>query len=841
MPPHTLKVLTATLLGSVFGTVLVSPALAQCVTVGTDVTCTNAGALANNTILQASTANGTATTTNSGSIGNNSIVGAITGPGNAIVTNSGSIGNQSIVSAITTNGNASLTNSGSIGTQSIVQAIASPTGNASLTNSGSIGGSAIIQAIAIAGTAEITNSGSIGSTSNILASATQGNASLTNSGSIGGNGSSVQANSVTGNASLVNSGSIGGNSTVAANSIGGTGSASLTNSGSIGGGSNVTANSVNGTASLINSGSIGGGSTVLASSATGNANLTNSGSIGSNSNITANSATGNVSFTNSGSIGNNTSVLANSATGSVSFTNSGSIGNTNIVQANSATGNVSFTNSGSIGSSTVLVNSAAGNVNLTNSGSIGPGANVQVNSANGTATITNAGFIGGSVNVNSASAGATLTNIAGSRISGSISITGPNNKTLEFIGGNYLYTLASLSGVNINTHGAPFVVSGNTVAVLDPTVLALEDRSVMNFTAGVSSMLQDRFGGMVIPGGAGRATPLAFAPSLAPDTAARLDAAHDAFAGLSSLSMSYASDDSRLRNANAAYTKAPVAAVPVYDITVWTSGFGGERRQSGYEPVQAARDTAYGGTIGVDRQFTPELRFGLFAGGGASKLRAAFDVQSVDSEYGFGGGYGRWDRRDYYVDFALFAGGLNSKSTRQVANNLVANGLEVATASYNGWFVSPDVTFGYRMYNALGTVTPKARVRYVGGTLDGYTETGSAQGLVIGSRHFSDIEERLGIEFATITALGAGTVRGSVDFSAVGLQRLGDNNVNAVLLAQNLAFTTPGRREAYGGVINAGLDWRPKSNVSFFLSGEAMATNDAAYSVAGKGGVRVGF
>ena len=289
------------------------------------------------------------------------------------------------------------------------------------------------------------------------------------------------------------------------------------------------------------------------------------------------------------------------------------------------------------------------------------------------------------------------------------------------------------------------------------------------------------------------------------------------------------------------YTKAPVAAAPAYDTTVWASGFGGVRRQSASDLVQAARDTAYGGAIGVDRQFAPDLRLGLFAGGGSSKLRTAFDVQGVDSEYGFGGGYGKWDRRDYYVDFALFAGGISSKSTRLIANNLAANGLDTATASYNGWFISPDVTWGYRLFSALGVVTPKARVRYVGGTLDSYTETGSAQGLVVGSRTIGDIEERLGVEFSNVTAFGGGTVRTSLDLSAIGLQRLGDNTINTVLLAQNLAFTTPGRREAYGGVVNAGFDWRPKSNVSFFASAEAMATNDKAYSVIGKGGVRVGF
>ena len=554
-----------------------------------------------------------------------------------------------------------------------------------------------------------------------------------------------------------------------------------TNSGTLGNGTNLTANTAIGNATVNNSGSIGSGSTVVANTAIGNSVLNNSGSIGAASTVTVNTAIGNSTLNNSGSIGASSTIAVNTAIGNSILTNTGSIG----------------------AGSTVSVNTAIGDSDLRNLGSIG--ANVTVNTAIGNATVTNAGFIAGNVLVNTAIGNTTLTNLAGSRIAGSITLGG-GNRTLEFIGGNYLYTVNSLAGVNINTHGAPFVVSGNSVAVLDPTVLALEDRSLMNFTGGVSSMLQDRFGGMGVPGGAGRAAPLSFAPSFAPDTAARLDAAHDAFAGIPSLSMSYASDDSRVRNANAAYLKAPVAAVPVYDTVVWASGFGGERRQSGFDTVLPVRDTAYGGAFGVDRQFTPDLRLGLFAGGGASNLRTAFNVQGVDSEYGFAGGYGRWDRRDYFVDFALFGGGLSSKSTRQVANNLVANGLEIATARYDGWFISPDVTIGYRMFNPLGTVTPKARVRYVGGTLDGYTETGSAQGLVVGARNISDIEERLGIEFAMITAFaGGGTIRSSVEFSGLGLHRLGDSTINTVLLAQNLAFTTPGRRDAYGGVINAGL------------------------------------
>jgi uncharacterized protein with beta-barrel porin domain len=814
-----------------------SPALAQCVTVGTDVTCTNTGALGNGVIISANTANGAAKIDNSGTIGNNAILSAVTGPGNATIINSGTIGNLVTIFGTTTDGAVRFTNSGSIGSQANISFVASPTGSVSVTNTGSIGANSQVSFTAVTGSGEFVNSGSIGS------------------------GATLQSVSVFGNAGLTNSGSIGGNSIV--NTFTSAGNASFTNSGSIGDVTIMQTSSISGNASFTNSGSLGVTSTVIVNSSTGSsATLTNSGSIGNGSNLSANAPLGNATVTNSGTLGNTTILSAISTSGNASVTNSGTMGSFGLLQAISSTGNTSIVNSGSTagnafaftntGSSSLVnsgtiggninVGSGSGNASLINSGLIGgAGTLLQVTSTSGTASLRNAGFIAENIVVVSATGVATLTNLAGSRIAGSITLGGPA-KTLEFIGGNYLYTLNTLNFVNINTHGAPFVASGNIVAVLDPTMLALEDRSLMNFTGGVASMLQDRFGGMGIPGGGtGRAAPLSFAPAIAPDTAARLDAAHDAFAGLPSLSMSYASDASRVRNANAAYLKAPVAAVPVYDTTVWASGFGGERRQSAFDAVQGARDTAYGGTIGVDRQFTPDLRLGLFAGGGASKLRTDFNIQNSDSEYGFAGGYGRWDRRDYFVDFALFGGGLNTKSTRLVANNLAANGLEIANASYNGWFISPDVTVGYRFFNPLGTVTPKARVRYVGGTLDGYTETGSAQGLAVGARHISDVEERLGVEFAMITAFAAGSVRASLEFSGVGLQRVGDNTISTVVLAQNLAFTTPGRREAYGGAVNAGLDWRPKSNLSFFVSAEGMATNDSAWSAVGKGGVRVGF
>jgi hypothetical protein len=137
-------------------------------------------------------------------------------------------------------------------------------------------------------------------------------------------------------------------------------------------------------------------------------------------------------------------------------------------------------------------------------------------------------------------------------------------------------------------------------------------------------------------------------------------------------------------------------------------------------PRPSARRRRCGAARSASTKIRPDWLVGAFIGGGGG-LSVDLSSQTVNTDYVFGGGYSRFEWAEHFFDFTLQGGNAASKSDRLVLNDLAAGGSERARANYNGWFISPEVA-------------------NVAGIFDGYSETGSAQGLTIGSRTLRDFE-----------------------------------------------------------------------------------------------------
>jgi hypothetical protein len=825
----------AALAGAMLALLAASSSSAQfvCTTTPSDITCTNAGTAAAETNTAAG-ANQNATTINNGTSA--SIATTTTAGGNATTTNTG-ITTLGISSETQHGGDAVATNSGTAGG---VEAVTQNGGNATATNSGNSGG---LAATAVAaGNTTVINSG-INTGGIDLDSNGGGNAAVTNSGSNAG-GISVFT-FAGGNAAVTNSGSNAGG--IAVNTFGG-GSATVTNTntGSTPAGITVATNN-GGNITVTNAGS--SGLMFLDTLAGGNITVTNSGVNTGGIHADVHAGSGNVTVTNTGTSTSFISAQAG-AGGNAIVTNSGSsqeaaagaFGGGSATVINTGTNSLGL-GAGVDGSGTAKVINSGSNTGGMSATATSGGTAIMVNTGSstgtallsatggGTSTLTNTGAISnfGGVAIQFTGGPDTLNVAAGSNITGAINLVGTHD-TINFISGNHNLTFNTLAGATLG--GAdPSVIVGNRAIAIDPSLFAMADKVLMDFTRGVSGML-DGIGGGV---GARGSQASAFAPI--GGLAGTVDGIFASFG--TNAALGYA-------DASAAVFKAP-SMVTADGRAVWARAFGGERNQDPQNGLPfGAHTTFFGGAVGFDMVARPDLRLGVFVGGGESRLSLSGNNGFTNTDTAFGGVYGRWRFVSLgyasFLDFALHGGGSNNSTARTINNNAIAGGIEIATANYASSYISPELKYGFNIpLWAQYTLTPSLRARYVAGFFGGYTESGTTAPLTVASRTTQDLEERGELTLTRATPLGPDLLLTSVHFGAIGIERVGDNTVNTVVLGAGLPFVTPGKNDVAGVVGGAGFEWRTREGVSFFADGEAIGFSDQSTVWSARGGVRVAF
>jgi outer membrane autotransporter protein len=730
------------------------------------------------------------TVNNGGTIlGNTAIAGAFDA---LTINNTGKIAGQKggvIAEGATTINNsagATIQVSGANNAVAIGSFVPNPTNTVTVTNAGTIQANATGGIGIQAQTVNITsNSGTISADSTaVLATGNDvsGVAALTvnNSGKITStNGRAIESNGTTGSAVVNNSGTISASIAISAEN-----NVTVTNSGMITSANGNTINSDLASVTVNNSGIISGSNVI---SAEHGVTVTNSGTIHGTGEVIA-WVSGNGSITNLAGgmiVSNGSTAISTGVNGTSTINNAGTItGSQAIVSSGSA---VTITNSGTIASTqgatgtAISLSSAVNTLNIKN-GSVIIG---KIDMGDNTADV---------VNIDappSVAKGVSMLSRAASTVAAAIT----QQLTSDFKG-----VIDIVSGAS--TSGQPAVTVNGITASVDPTAMAQQDRTLMDFTGGMSSMVQGRL--------AGAAT------------------------GSGPMAMSYAMDDGKQM-----LSKTPVSSWNA-PVTVWSSMFGASRSQNGTDTTLNSTSSVFGGVIGVDRRIQPNWLVGAFVGGGSGSLNVDLSSQKINTDYVSGGFYSRYEWASQFFDATLQAGSMNNRSSRLVQNTLTGAG-ENATASYNGWFISPEVAYGYRLAFGDLMVTPTLRARYVAGSLDGYNETGSAQTLSVGSRTLQDFEERAEVEVARTGLFGDPSLKGWLRGGAIALQRVGDTTVNVVLIGQSLSFVTPGKNTAVGGVGSVGVDYHLTPNVALFGSLEGMWMSDESKVGSAKGGVKVAF
>ena len=239
---------------------------------------------------------------------------------------------------------------------------------------------------------------------------------------------------------------------------------------------------------------------------------------------------------------------------------------------------------------------------------------------------------------------------------------------------------------------------------------------------------------------------------------------------------------------------------------------------------------------GVSAQINKDFYAGVTLGYGVSNLsvNSKWETsQTVNSKGVLGGFYAKSQIDNFFADFALIGGLMGNDSSRLVNDNLATMGIDYANATYNSWFLAPELRIGVDIASDSDwTLTPSAFVRYSSQATDGYTETGSNANATIGARTTQALEGN--VELAASTALESGTLTlaGGLDYR----QNIGATTQNVTLLGQNLAMPLS-TTSTIIGYASANASFDIGNNMNFDINSKAAFGTNGYKFISGTVGI----
>lgn len=285
----------------------------------------------------------------------------------------------------------------------------------------------------------------------------------------------------------------------------------------------------------------------------------------------------------------------------------------------------------------------------------------------------------------------------------------------------------------------------------------------------------------------------------------------------------------------------------------WIEGFGAYRQDQSNR-TGSDFDSLIGGLVaGVDVPLDAMTSVGVMAGFSASTSENEINTQSTDATSYFGGIYASTQAGGIFWDASLTVGYTDYDAERITANNLVANGLETASADFGGWFINPQVTLTREAANPLAgsnlgslmatsTLEQSLTLAYAGLFLDGYTETGTTNPLTLDDRsvHVASARASLALPFEAIHANDARTTLRLIGGLEARIQ-FGDDTISGTLLGQAVSTTLDEDAFTGGAFLGLAGEYETTSGLTAYANVEAMLETDMAYQISATAGLRIAF